>query len=200
MISVYKLKPKFQKLLNPLLNYLNKCNITPNQITIFTILFSILLGFFVFKSIEEKSYSLIVAFGMLIRMMLNALDGMMAKKFSLVSKNGEILNEIGDIISDITIYFPFIYFPNVQIELVFIFILSSVINEFCGVLSKVTKGERRYDGPMGKSDRALLVGIISIMFYFSNFILDYLNYIFAISILLMILSSIFRLIKSSKNE
>tara|TARA_B100000989_G_scaffold80320_1_gene57248 strand:- start:1200 stop:1802 length:603 start_codon:yes stop_codon:yes gene_type:complete len=200
MISIYNLKPKFQKLLNPLLNHLNKLNITPNQITIFTILFSTLLGFFVFKSIEEKSYFLIVAFGMLIRMILNALDGMMAKKFSLASKNGEILNEIGDIISDIAIYFPFIYFPIIQIELVFIFILLSVINEFCGVLSKVTKGERRYDGPMGKSDRALLVGIISIMLYFSNFILDYLNYIFAISILLMILSSFFRLIKSSKIE
>lgn len=200
MISIYNLKPKFQKLLNPLLNHLNKLNITPNQITIFTILFSTLLGFFVFKSIEEKSYFLIVAFGMLIRMILNALDGMMAKKFSLASKNGEILNEIGDIISDIAIYFPFIYFPIIQIELVFIFILLSVINEFCGVLSKVTRGERRYDGPMGKSDRALLVGIISIMLYFSNFILDYLNYIFAISILLMILSSFFRLIKSSKIE
>ncbi len=200
MISIYNLKPKFQKLLQPLLFLLKKLNVTPNQITLFTVLFSIVIGFFLFKSIDEKTYFLIVAIGLLIRMMLNALDGMMAKQFNLESKKGEILNELGDIISDVAIYFPFIYFPNLHIELVFIFILLSIVNEFCGILSKVAYGERRYDGPMGKSDRAFLVGIISIALYFSNFILDYLNYIFVISIFLMIISSFFRLTKSSKNE
>jgi len=200
MISIYNLKPKFQKLLQPLLLLLKKQNVTPNQITLFTVLFSVVIGFFLFKSIDEKTYFLIVAIGLLIRMMLNALDGMMAKQFNLESKRGEILNELGDIISDVAIYFPFIYFPNLHIELVFIFILLSIVNEFCGILSKVTYGERRYDGPMGKSDRAFLVGIISIISYFSNFILKYLNYIFVISIFLMIISSFFRLTKSSKNE
>ena len=53
---------------------------------------------------------------------------------------------------------------------------------------------------MGKSDRAFLVGIICIVLYFTNTIIIYLDYIFLIAIILMIISSCLRLIKSLKNE
>ena len=70
---------------------------------------------------------------------------MMAKKqFNLQSNKGEILNELGDVISDVAIFFPFIYFDSLKTEYVIIFIVFSIINEFCGILSK---------SPMGKSDR-----------------------------------------------
>jgi CDP-diacylglycerol--glycerol-3-phosphate 3-phosphatidyltransferase len=133
-------------------------------------------------------------------MMLNALDGMMATSYNLKSKKGEVLNEIGDILSDIAIYFPFIYFKSLSLELIIIFISLSVINEFCGLLAKSVSGIRRYDGPMGKSDRAFLVGIICIVLYFTNTIIIYLDYIFLIAIILMIISSCLRLTKSLKNE
>ena len=108
MISVYKLKPKFQKLLQPILVFLRKIGISPNQITIFTILFSFVIGAFLIYGIENRIWFLFVSLGLLVRMALNALDGMMAKQFNLQSTKGEILNEIGDIISDVAIYFPFI--------------------------------------------------------------------------------------------
>jgi CDP-diacylglycerol--glycerol-3-phosphate 3-phosphatidyltransferase len=36
-----------------------------------------------------------------------------------------------------------------------------VLTEFCGVLVRALGGERAYDGPMGKSDRALVVGALA---------------------------------------
>ena len=199
MISVYKLKPKFQKLLQPLLLLLKRMGISPNHITVFTIIFSIIIGYILFLGIQDRFWFLIVALGLLLRMMLNALDGMMAKQFNLQSKLGEILNEIGDVISDIAIYFPFIYFESIKSEYVIIFIFLSIINEFCGVLAKLISGTRRYDGPMGKSDRAFLVGVICIIIYFTDSILIYLDYVFIISIFLMLMSSYLRLTKSLKN-
>tara|TARA_B100000965_G_C19419527_1_gene681471 strand:+ start:187 stop:789 length:603 start_codon:yes stop_codon:yes gene_type:complete len=200
MISVYKIKPKFQKSLQPILVILRKIGVSPNQITIFTILFSFIIGYFLINGIENKIWFLFVSLGLLVRMALNALDGMMAKKYNLQSTKGEILNEIGDIISDVAIYFPFIYFDSINIEYVIIFIVLSIINEFCGILSKSIYGERRYDGPMGKSDRALLVGLICIALYFTDTILTYLDNIFLIGSFLMIISSYFRLTKSNRNE
>ena len=200
MISVYKIKPKFQKLLQPILVFLRKIGVSPNQITIFTVFFSIALGVFLFFAIENKLWFLFVSLGLLLRMALNALDGMMAKQFNLQSKKGEILNELGDVISDLAIFFPFIYFDSLKTEYVIIFIVLSIINEFCGILSKSIYGERRYDGPMGKSDRALLVGLICIVLYFTDTILTYLNYIFLLGSFLMIISSYFRLTKSNRNE
>ena len=199
MISVYKLKPKFQKLLQPLLLLLKRIGVSPNHITVFTIIFSIIIGYILFLGIQDRFWFLIVAVGLLLRMMLNALDGMMAKQFNLQSKLGEILNEIGDVISDIAIYFPFIYFESIKSEYVIIFIFLSIINEFCGVLAKLISGTRRYDGPMGKSDRAFLVGIMCIIMYFTDSILIYLDYVFIISIFLMFMSSYLRLTKSLKN-
>jgi len=199
MISVYKLKPKFQKLLQPLLLLLKRMGVAPNHITVFTIIFSIIIGYILFLGIQDRFWFLIVAVGLLLRMMLNALDGMMAKQFNLQSKLGEILNEIGDVISDIAIYFPFIYFESIKSEYVIIFIFLSIINEFCGVLAKLISGTRRYDGPMGKSDRAFLVGVICIIIYFTDSILIYLDYVFIISIFLMLMSSYLRLTKSLKN-
>ena len=199
MISVYKLKPKFQKLLQPLLLLLKRMGVSPNHITVFTIIFSIIIGYILFLGIQDRFWFLIVAVGLFLRMMLNALDGMMAKQFNLQSKLGEILNEIGDVISDIAIYFPFIYFESIKSEYIIIFIFLSIINEFCGVLAKLISGTRRYDGPMGKSDRAFLVGVICIIIYFTDSILIYLDYVFIISIFLMLMSSYLRLTKSLKN-
>ena len=200
MISIYKLKPKFQKLLMPLLKLLHNFGITSNFLTVFTIVFSFFIGYLLFLGIDNQIYFLFVSLGLLIRMMLNALDGMMATTFNLKSKKGEVLNEIGDILSDLAIYFPFIYFNSLSLELIIIFISLSVINEFCGLLAKSVSGIRRYDGPMGKSDRAFLVGIICIVLYFTNTIIIYLDYIFLIAIILMIISSFLRLTKSLKNE
>jgi len=200
MISVYDIKPKFQKLLFPLLTVLRRLGITPNHITVFSILFSFLTGFLFLQATENKIFYLVVALGLLLRMGLNALDGMMANKYNLKSTKGEILNEIGDVISDIAIYFPLLYFENLKFEYVVLFIVLSVINEFCGVLAKSISGERRYDGPMGKSDRALFIGILSIYLFFSQEARYFINYILILVIILMMLSSYLRLINAMKNE
>ena len=199
MISIYKIKPKFQQLLMPLLKLLRRLGISPNSITIFSILLSFGIAYFFWNTSDNSSYFLIVAFGLLLRMMLNALDGMMARIYNLQSKLGEVLNEVGDIVSDVAIYFPLIIFESLRIEIAIIFILLSIINEFCGLMAKVISGERRYDGPMGKSDRAFLIGIICIVYYFTNGLDPYMNYIIGGSSIMIILSSYIRLIKSIKN-
>ena len=200
MISIYKIKPKFQKLLKPVLGLLRKLGVTPNIITVFSILFSFLLSYFFWNAQNDSFYYLIVALGLLFRMILNALDGMMATSFQLQSTLGEVLNEIGDVISDVAIYFPLILLSGLKIELAILFIVLSVFNEFCGILSKAISGERRYDGPMGKSDRAFLIGVLCLLFYFNVTIDLYLNYIFIVSSILLILSSVVRLTKSIRYE
>ena len=200
MISIYKIKPKFQQLLRPILKLLRKIGVTPNSITIFSILFSFLLSYFFWNAANNNSFYLIVALGLIFRMILNALDGMMALTYHLQSKLGEVLNEVGDVISDAAIYFPLILLSNLRIELSVLFIVLSLVNEFCGILSKVISGKRRYDGPMGKSDRAFFIGVLCLLFYFDVSLGLYLNYIFVIASILLTISSFVRLNKSCSNE
>ena len=135
----------------PLLKLFKKLGVSPNTITFSSILLSFLLSYFLWNAFENSLYFLFVAFGLLFRMMLNALDGMMARSYNLQSKKGEVLNEVGDIISDTAIYFPLILFESIETELAIIFIALAIINEFCGLLAKVVSGNRRYDGPMERA-------------------------------------------------
>ena len=196
MISVYQLKPKFQELLNPVLLFLHRQKVTANQITIASIILSLIIGLLFWNADSFHWFFLSLPVGLLLRMALNALDGMMARKFNQMSKLGEVLNEVGDIISDVIIFIPLLKFQPESLYLIVVFIVLSVINEFAGLLGKAIGKDRRYDGPMGKSDRALLLGIYGIVAFIGVNISGYSNYIFGAVIMLLLLSTFTRLKKA----
>ena len=198
MISVYQIKPAFQRLLQPLLRGLHKAGITANQLTLAAVFLSVGLGLLVYFHLSQSYFLLLVALGLLFRMALNALDGMMAKQYQMQSRLGEVLNEMGDIISDVVIILPFAVIPEANSWIITVFALLAVINEFAGLLGKAMGEERRYDGPMGKSDRALLIGLFCIVLFFWAGLAQYANWIFGLGSMLMVLSTWFRLSRSLK--
>ena len=199
MISMYKIKPKFQQLLRPLLDWLYKRGVTANQLTVAAIVLSLGLGFSLWFADGWNLGYLIVPVGLLLRMALNALDGMMARIHNMQSSLGEVLNEVGDVVSDMFIYIPLIAIPKVSPELVCLFVGFSIINEFSGIFGKVLGNQRMYDGPMGKSDRAFVIGLGCLIYYFNPFSSEIINYALAICCLLMTISSFIRLKKALKN-
>lgn len=195
MISVYNIKPKFQALLRPILVALHGWGVSPNALTFSAIGLSLLTGLIFWQYDHPLAY-LVVAGALLLRMALNALDGMMARTYQLQSRMGEVLNEVGDVVSDVFIFFPFVKLSFLHPYLLFGFMLLAVINEFAGVLSKALGGERRYDGPMGKSDRALFIGLICLVLFCWPAAALYVNGAFILAILLLLLSTFTRLKKA----
>ncbi|WP_343633324.1 CDP-alcohol phosphatidyltransferase family protein [Fluviicola sp.] len=195
MISVYNIKPKFQKLLRPVLVRLHAMGITANGITWAAIVLSFAVGgLFYWK---PSGFMLIVLpVSLLVRMALNALDGMMAREYNMQSKKGELLNELGDVLADIAMFLPLVLLPGMHPLVLFAFVILGVVNEFTGVLAKAMTGQRRYDGPMGKSDRALLVGLTQLLLYFFPEIKVALNYIFGTGSLLLVISTAIRIKKT----
>lgn len=196
MISVYNIKPQFQKILTPILTFFHKKNITANQLTISACILSLVIGVLFWFSDYNRLFLLALPIGLLVRMALNALDGMMARKYNQMSKKGEMLNEVGDIVSDLFVFFPLLKFQPERIYMIILFIALSMINEFAGVMGKVIANDRRYDGPMGKSDRALLLGLYGILGLFSVSISDYSCWIFGTLILLLLISTATRIKKA----
>ncbi|MFV0344993.1 MAG: CDP-alcohol phosphatidyltransferase family protein [Bacteroidales bacterium] len=198
MISIYKIKPAFQKMLSPVLKGLHKMGVSANQITLSSILLSLLIGIAFWYADSCKLLFLALPIGLLIRMALNALDGMMARIYNQQSKKGEVLNELGDLVSDIFIFFPLLVFEGHITYLIVTFMCLSIINEFAGLMGKVISGERRYDGPMGKSDRAFVMGLYGLLSFFSVNIQTYSVLIFSVIVLLLIISTSIRLSKALK--
>lgn len=200
MISIYQLKPKFQQLLTPLLVALHKRGITANQITLLSILLSFGIGLAFSAASYERIFFLVLPFGLLLRMALNALDGMMARNYHQQSLKGEVLNEIGDIISDLFIFLPLLLFEKEHFYLIVLFISLSIINEFAGLLAKTTTGIRRYDGPMGKSDRAFMMGLYGVCNFCSPNFHNLSFWFFLTVVLLLTLSTTIRIKKTLDHE
>ena len=106
-ISTYQLKSQFQALLRPTAAWLHGLGVTANQITVSACVISVMLGIVTLLHSESRWLFLLIAIWCLLRMALNALDGMLAREYGQASHLGAVLNEAGDIVSDIALYLPF---------------------------------------------------------------------------------------------
>lgn len=163
MPSIYDLKPGFQKLLRPLTSWLARKGVTANQITILAAALSITTGTALALRPGNQKVLLLVPLVLFVRMALNAVDGMLAREHNMKSRLGAILNEIGDVVSDSGLYLPLALVPGVPSALVVISVLLAIVSEMMGVVAVQIGSSRRYDGPMGKSDRAFLMGLFCLV-------------------------------------
>ncbi|WP_115018437.1 CDP-alcohol phosphatidyltransferase family protein [Synechococcus sp. UW140] len=163
MATIYQLKPRFQALLRPLSSRLVRSGVTANGITIAAIALSLISGAVVIAASDHPALLLVIPPTLLLRMALNALDGMIAREFKQSSRSGALMNELGDVISDTAMYLPFGLLPGVQPLLLALTVLLGVISEMAGVVAVQIGADRRYDGPLGKSDRAFAFGLLALL-------------------------------------
>ena len=162
-MTIYDLKPKFQALLRPIVDGLHAKGITPNQVTWAALILSIITGALVAMTHGARWTLLLIPFVMFIRMALNAIDGILAKEHDMMSDEGAMLNELGDVISDVALYLPLAFIAGVSPIIVVLFVVVGLFTEVAGILGAVIGKTRRYDGPMGKSDRAFVVGLLALL-------------------------------------
>ena len=163
-MTIYELKPKFQNLLRPLVRRLYGAGVSANQVPIAACVISVLLGGLLIKFAEVSTLFFLLPVWMFLRMALNAIDGMLAREFNQKSPLGGYLNEATDVISDAALYLPFAFVAPFDWGVIALVIFLSFMSEFLGVLGQVHGCGRRYDGPMGKSDRAFLFGLIATIY------------------------------------
>ena len=163
-MSIYELKPKFQNLLRPLVKLLYSAGVTANQVTLAACVLSILLGALLIKFGDVFTLFFLLPIWMFLRMALNAIDGMLAREFNQKTPLGGYLNEATDVISDTALYLPFAFVAPFGWGVILLVIFLAFMSEFLGVLGQVHGSGRRYDGPMGKSDRAFVFGLIGTIY------------------------------------
>ncbi|MGB5876475.1 MAG: alpha/beta fold hydrolase [Psychrobacter nivimaris] len=181
-MSLYQLKTQFQNQLRPISNTLVEQNITANQVTVSAVLLSIGTAYVIAKpAAEQQRLWLLLPSSLFVRMALNAIDGMMAREHGQASRLGAVLNEVGDMVADTALLAslaPHILTHHIndkeQQTLIFnlptnistsqhhitALIALSVGTELLGVTSNAMLGVRANQGPLGKSDRAFLLGML----------------------------------------
>jgi CDP-diacylglycerol---glycerol-3-phosphate 3-phosphatidyltransferase len=160
-MTLYSLKPRFQAVLRPLVGKLASAGVTANQVTIAAALGSVLLGALLAMAGSAALFLLLPPW-LFLRMALNAVDGMLAREFGQKSDLGAYLNELGDLVSDAALYLPFALIAPFTPMSVVIFVMLALLSEVAGMLGVMIGASRRYDGPMGKIDRALVCGALGL--------------------------------------
>jgi CDP-diacylglycerol--glycerol-3-phosphate 3-phosphatidyltransferase len=160
MRSLYALKPGFQALLRPVVGVLAQARVTPNAITLGSLAMCAGYGALLAVTGSRTAFLLLPAI-LLLRMALNAIDGMLAREHGQASTLGARLNEFADVASDLCLYLPFVALVT-PAWLVLLVVVAGLLAEFAGVLSCAHGGERNYQGPFGKSDRAAFFAVIAV--------------------------------------
>ncbi|PLQ00370.1 CDP-alcohol phosphatidyltransferase family protein [Cupriavidus pauculus] len=158
-MTLYQIKPRFQGWLRPFVQRLADRGVTANQVTTFAALGSIVVGGLVGALVWLPGIFLLMPLWLFARMALNAIDGMLAREHGQQSALGAYLNELGDILSDLALVIPFVLpYGSVVVP----FAVLAVVVECAGLIGPLAGASRRYDGPLGKSDRALVLGALGL--------------------------------------
>jgi len=198
MPSIYDLKPAFQNILRPLCRHLAQWGVTANQVTIAAVLLSLGMGAAIAWQPQATWLFLGLPGVLLVRMALNAIDGMLAREYDMQTPLGAIFNELGDVVADAGLYLPFALLLGVMPTLVVLVVLLATISEMTGVIAVQIGASRRYDGPLGKSDRAFSFGLIALLLGLGVPVGIWLNIVFGMMLGLLVITIINRAVHALK--
>lgn len=187
-MSLYALKPKFQALLRPRVTRLAEAGYTANQVTLAAAAGSLLVGLGLTLLSDLRILFLLLPVWLFLRMALNAIDGMLAREFGQKSLLGAYLNEIADVVSDAALILPFATLPVFGPFWTGAVIVLAIISEFAGVMGPMVGASRRYDGPLGKSDRAFVFGALGLWIGLGLPVPDWFSWLMPLAVLFLTLT------------
>jgi CDP-diacylglycerol--glycerol-3-phosphate 3-phosphatidyltransferase len=96
------------------------------------------------------------------------IDGTLAIDFGQKSRLGGVLNEVGDVLSDAVLFLPIAFVVPFSTPSVGTLVALTIFSEVAGMLGPALGGSRRVDGPMGKADRGIALGILGLWICFGG--------------------------------
>jgi CDP-diacylglycerol--glycerol-3-phosphate 3-phosphatidyltransferase len=118
---------------------------------------------------------------------------MLAREFGQRSTLGAYLNELCDQVADAALYLPFAFLPQLGGALPVLVVVLAHLAEMAGVLAVASTGERRNDGPMGKSDRAFVFSLLGLLLGFGVTPGAWLAWVLVVVALLLLLTVVNRI-------
>jgi CDP-diacylglycerol--glycerol-3-phosphate 3-phosphatidyltransferase len=193
LFSIYDIKPRFQALLRPLTNHLAAAGVSANSVTLLAMVVSVSLGLWLTIARPGTTTFLMLPLWLFLRMALNAVDGMLAREHGQKTVLGAYLNELTDVISDAALYLPFAFVAPFNALWVGLVIWLAAVSEMAGALGPMVGASRRYEGPMGKSDRAFVFGALGLWLGLSGSLPGWIFWLMPLVALLIVINIVNRI-------
>jgi phosphatidylglycerophosphate synthase len=108
-----------------------------------------------------------------VRLLLNLMDGLVAREVGLAGAWGEVKNEFGDRVADVAIFLGLSFGGYVDARLAALALALILCVSYLGILGKVLGGARVYGGIFGKGDRMLSLAVFTLYPLFSGNLASY---------------------------
>lgn len=135
---------------------------------------------------------------LLLRLAMNALDGMLAREYDTGTVAGEICNEALDVLGDTVCYGVLYFVPDGPRLSIVVLVLAIWAAEFFGVLGKgMPNGVRRHEAILGgKPDRAIWMSALAVLLFLWPDLVRYSHYYLSFVTVFVLLTALARVRKT----
>lgn len=161
-MGIYTTKSKWQRALQPIVDFCVARRIHPNAFTYSALALSFLGALAFYLAGTNKNWLWFVPPFVLVRLLLNLMDGQVARAFDLADDWGEVKNEFGDRIADALIFASIGLSGYAEAGWALVALTLILFVSYLGILGKALGGPRVYGGVFGKGDRMISLALFTL--------------------------------------
>jgi phosphatidylglycerophosphate synthase len=161
-VDLYRSKGAIVRGLDPFVAWLARSGVSPDAVTLAAVPVAIVGGICLLVSPTIPAALLAVPPLALARLILNLLDGALARKTGRMHPRGELYNEIGDRLADIAFLTPVAFLPGAGQATVLLGVTGAVLASLAGLVPRAAGGQRIYRGVLSKPGRMVLLSIFAV--------------------------------------
>ena len=161
-MDLYRSKGRIVGGLEPVIDGLARRGVTPDAVTLSAIPVGLVAGACILASPSVPALLLAVPILAAVRLILNLIDGALARRTGRTHARGEFYNEVGDRLTDLAFLVPVAFVPGADRTTVLLGAIGAVLASFAGLATRAAGGERIYRGILSKPGRMVLVGGFSV--------------------------------------
>ena len=161
-MNLYATKAAFNARLVPLVDRLAATGVAPDAVTLVAVPVAVLAGACLLASPAVPALLLLVPVLAGLRLVLNLLDGNLARRTNRMHARGELYNEVGDRVADVAFLAPVAFLPGASMPVVLLGVLVGMLASYVGITTRAAGGARIYRGILSKPGRMVLLGTCAV--------------------------------------
>ena len=167
-MNLYASKSAINARLLPLVDRLLAAGISPDAITLAAIPVALLGSAALLASPAQPVALLAVPVLVVGRLVLNLLDGNLARRSGRIHPRGELFNEVGDRVADVAFLAPVAFLPGASNTIVLCGVMAAILASYVGITTRAAGGPRLYRGILSKPGRMILLVACSLWALFAG--------------------------------
>lgn len=157
--GLYRTKPAAQRFIRPLVDVCVAGGVSADAITLAAVPVAALGGLCLALSGTVPVLLLTVPLLAAVRLVLNLIDGQVARRTGATHPWGEVLNELGDRIADVLFIGGLAFVAAVGPLLALGAVTAAVLASYAGVVARAVGAPRQYGGVMSKPGRMTVLAV-----------------------------------------